>query len=69
MKLFSMPSFNKFTTLLFLILLSQSIIAQNTRDSITLEDLKPFSYDFALENGQLEGPGATILREAVANAQ
>ena len=52
-----MPSFDKFATRLFLILLSQIIIAQNTRDLITVDEAKAFDYGFSLESGQLEELG------------
>ena len=56
--------------LLLLITFSQSIFAQQqTRDSISLQDLKPFSYDFSIEDGLLKGAGAKILSEAVADVQ
>ena len=49
---------------------AQSNFAQTqTRDSITLEDLKPFTYDFSIEKGALNGVGSTIISEAIANVQ
>jgi len=38
------------------------------QDSLSIKDLQPYSYPFAIENGELHGPGAEILTKAVSNA-
>lgn len=38
------------------------------QDSVTINDLKPYSYDFKLENENFKGAGAKILKEAISNS-
>lgn len=38
------------------------------QDSVTIKDLKPYSYDFELENEYFTGAGAIVLKEAISKS-
>lgn len=60
----------KITQLILFLIFHVSLFAQGqTRDSITLQDLKPYSYDFSITDGEITGEGATVLKEALSNTQ
>jgi len=45
-----------------------SFFLVDAQDSITVEDLRQFSYSFDIEDGVLTGVGAGVLTRAISNA-
>ncbi len=54
--------------LIFVLLIYWIPNVAQSQDSIKVEDLKAFSSTFDINDGALIGPGAEVLRQAVANA-